>query len=129
MNPAFQKARFHANPPVEGIPESFWIITACNPEGVEIPPAENALRTEAFRVQLVEHGLRHFSVSGYDPDSPHREPGFGIVCEPATALAFGRQWEQVAIFRVGRGEVTLVSCGDPAEEWPVGSWIARADVV
>jgi hypothetical protein len=128
MNPAYKKARLRAEVPLEELPESFWIITVCNPEGVTIPEEENVVRTEAFRAQLVDHGLRHFPVMGYDPDSPHREPGFGVVCERAIALSFGRQWDQEAIFHGDHGEVILVSCGEFAEDCPLGSWVSKADV-
>ncbi len=127
MNPDYRKTRFHVEPPPDGLPGSFAVITPCNPNGVLIAAEENSVRTEAFRIQLLEHGLQHFPVTGYDPDSPHREQGFGVVCEPAVALDFGRQWEQEAIFRVEHGGVVLISCGDPAEEWALGSWLSRVD--
>jgi hypothetical protein len=128
MNPVYKKARLRAEIPPEGLPDSFWVITVCNPGGVTIPGEENGVRTEAFRAQLLDHGLRHFPVMGYDPDSPHREPGFGVVCERAIALSFGRQWEQEAIFHVHQGEVILVSCGETGEECSLGSWVSKADV-
>jgi hypothetical protein len=127
MNPLYLKTRFLADTPHDGLPESFAVITACNPDGIPISEEENAVRTESFRIQLLEHGLHFFPVTGFDPDSPHREQGFGVVCEAATAMAFGRQWEQEAIYRVEQGEVILVSCGEPPEEIPLGSWLSRVD--
>ena len=128
MNPAYHKARFRVGGLTEVLPPKFWVITAENPDGVVISGEENAARTEAFRGQLGSLGLEYFSVAGYDPDSPHREEGFAVVCDGVTAHSLGSQWEQEAIFRVENGEVILVSCADLAEEWPLGPWLARLDL-
>ncbi len=127
MNPDYLKTRFRFSAPPEGLPASFAVITACNPDGVPISPDENAARTEAFRSQLAECGHRIFPVTGFDPDSPHHEAGFGVVCEKSTALGFGRQWEQDAIFWVEDGDVWIVSCIDPSEEVILGNWVSLAD--
>ena len=129
MNPAYRHARFRVGElPGGGLPERFSIVTACNPHGRTHPEAENALRTETLRQHLVDENLDHFSVTGYDLQSPHAEPGFGIVCEPSVALALGRVWEQEAIFNVHQGEVSLVPCFDPrAEIISIGRWEDLAD--
>ncbi len=108
MNPAYQHARFRAKLPHGGLPESFAVITACNPEGRTISQAENDERTRQLRTQVTKLGLDHFPVTGFDPKSPHEEAGFGVVCDDATACAFGDQWMQEAIYQVKRGEVSLV---------------------
>ncbi len=127
MNPDYLKTRFRFSAPPEGLPESFAVITACNPDGVPISADENVARTETFRNQLAECGHRFFPVTGFDPDSPHHEAGFGVVCEKSTALAFGRQWEQEAIFWVENGVVLLVSCSDSVEVVEIGAWSSRVD--
>lgn len=108
MNPAYRQARFRAELPHGGLPESFAVITACNPDGKTISDAENRRRTGEFRQQLIQHGHDHFPVTGYDDNSPHEEAGFGIVCDDATACRFGDELRQEAIFQVTRGEVSLV---------------------
>ena len=91
MNPAYRKTLFRVGASLGACPADFAVVTVCNPDGVVVPDAENAARTEAFRRQLVECGLRHFPVSGYDPDGPHVEGGFGIECDRNVALSFGRR--------------------------------------
>ena len=39
----------------------------------------------------------------------------------------GREWRQEAIFRVVNGEVALVSCETPGEEYPLRSWVEMVD--
>jgi hypothetical protein len=109
------------------MPDSFGVVTACNPDGIATTDAENISRAEAFRERLESLGLVHFPVTGYDPQTPHEEAGFGVVCDLVVALAFGREWKQEAIFWVQLGQVTLVSCGPDSEDFPLGAWSDRAD--
>lgn len=123
----FHKARLRAKLPAGGLPDSFVIITVWNPLDVTISPEENAARSEEFRKELEAAQFAHFPVTGYDPMSSHLEEGFGVICDLETALAFGRKWEQLAIFRVKDGEVYLVSCSPSAKEFPPRSWESMAD--
>lgn len=127
MNPAYRYARFRAELPHGGLPESFAVITACNPEGRTIPPAENETRTREFRRQLVHRGLGHFPVTGFDPRSPHEEAGFGVLCDLETAYAMGKEWRQEAVFWIHRGEVNLIHCGPRMESEPLKRWADMAD--
>lgn len=138
MNPAYSQARFRAELPHGSLPESFAVITACNPEGKCLPDAENIALTSSFEARLRELGLDHFPVTGYDAGSPHAEPGFGIVCDLATAMSLGDSLAQEAIFRVHRGVVTLIPLrngGTPIPvadrrlecHLPLGPWSARTD--
>lgn len=111
MNPAYRHARLRAELPHGGLPESLAVITACNLQGTTIPDEENAARTEESRRQLVRLGLDHFPVAGFDPHSPHKEPGFGVTCDLATAYAMGNAFEQEAAFWIHRGQVTLIPIG------------------
>ena len=126
MNPAYRKTLFHIGRTMRDSPETFAVVTVCNPDGVVVSAAENAVRTETFQSHLDECGLQHFSVTGYDPDGPHEEPGFGIECDKATALSLGRQWEQEAIFWIECGRLLLVSCKN-GDEIDLGAWAARVD--
>lgn len=108
MNPAYSHARFRAKLPHDGLPEAFAVITACNPEGKTTSQAENDERTRQFQAQFAQLGLDHFTVTGFDLKSPHEEAGFGVVCDDATACAFGDQWMQEAIYHVKRGVISLI---------------------
>jgi hypothetical protein len=108
MNPAYRHARFRAELPHGGLPESFAVITVCNPEWKTIQDKENAARIEEFRKELLKRGVDHFPVTGFDPHSPHEEPGLGLICSPASAWVIGHALDQEAIFQVLRGEVSLI---------------------
>lgn len=127
MNPAYRHARFRAELPSGGLPESFAVITACNPEGKTVPPAENETRIREFQGQLVHRGLGHFPVTGFDPRSPHEEAGFGVLCDLETAYAMGKEWRQKAVFWIHRGEVNLIHCGPQMEPEPLKRWADMAD--
>lgn len=122
MNPAYRHARFRAELPHGGLPESFCVVTACNPDGRTIADEENRKRTEILREQLVGLGLDHFLVTGFDAASSHQEAGFGMVCDLPQAYALGQAWRQEAIFRIHRGKVSLVSCGEGMETEEIGTW-------
>lgn len=108
MNDAYNHARFRAELPDSGLPESFAIITACNPNGKTISDEENLVKTEGLRQQLVKLGYLHFPVTGYDAQSPHEEAGFGVLCDFKTASSIGHALLQEAIFIVERGIVSLI---------------------
>lgn len=122
MNPAYRYTRFRAELPHGGLPESFCVVTACNPDGRIIADEENEKRTEALREQLAGLGLDHFPVTGFDAASSHEEAGFGMVCNLPQAYAMGQAWRQEAIFQIHRGRVSLVSCGEEMESELLGTW-------
>jgi hypothetical protein len=127
LNPAYRHARFRAELPHGGLPESLCIVTACNPDGRTIAAAENEGRTAAFRKQLAKLGLDHFPVTGFDAHSTHEEAGFGIVCELEAAYAMGNAFLQEAIFHIHRGKVSLVACGKTMTQEPLQDWVAMAE--
>ena len=122
MNPAYRHARFRAELPHGGLPESFCVVTACNPDGRTIADEENEKRTVALREQLIGQGLDHFPVTGFDAASSHQEKDFGMVCELPQAYAMGQAWRQEAIFQIHRGRISLVSCGEGMETEEIGAW-------
>lgn len=126
MNPAYRHARFRAGLPYGGLPESFAVITACNPNGETISDEANAERTRQFETQLCKLGLIHFPVTGYDPQSDHAEPGFGVLCDEATAYGIGNGYLQEAVFQVRRNQVTLISCDQERGQVPLGKWTEMA---
>ena len=118
----YARALLRGDVPEGGWPESFGVVTACDPEGTPMPPEVNATRTEGFRLELVERGLRHFRLNGYDPDSDHVEPGFGVVCGKQEALALGCEWNQIAIFWGEDGWIWLIFCEEGGEEVRLRKW-------
>lgn len=120
--PGYFGARLDVEVPDDGLPEEFWVITACDPDGVVMEPEVNERRTLDFRSELLEAGLMFFPVTGYDPEGSHREPGFGIVTGEEDALEAGRRLEQIAVYQVTEGGVWLVFCGEPPERFFVRPW-------
>jgi len=127
MNPAYYQARFRAELPHYGLPESFAIITACNPDGKPSPEKKNAGHTRRLQKELARLAFDHFPVTGYDPGSSHAESGFGVVCDATTGISLGDSFHQEAVFHVHRGEVALIACGTRREKVPLGPWAALAD--
>ncbi len=100
-------------------------MTVWNPDGETISAEENAARTIRFSEQLQERGLEHFPVTGFDPESDHLEPGFGIMCGRKEALELGREWGQEAVFVIENEEMWLVACGQDDEPEALGSFKRR----
>lgn len=122
--PGYFGAKLDVEIPAEGLPEEFWVITACDPDGVEMEPEVNEKRTSDFRDELLAVGATFFPVTGYDPrpGKTHREPGFGIVTGEKKALEWGRRLEQIAVYQVGAEGVWLVFCGETPERFFVRNW-------
>jgi len=116
INELFQNARWRAEEPKDGWPESFGVVTAWNPNGKIISDEENAERTEALRKDLDNRELLYFPVTGYALDSDHYEDGFGIVCGRDETIRLGQEWEQLAVFWMDDGWVWLIFCDRDREE-------------
>ena len=112
----FQNARWRADEPESGWPESFGVVTAWNPNGKIISDKENAARMEALRKNLDRQKLRQFPVTGYALDSDHHEDGFGVVCGRGQTIELGKEWEQLAVFLIEDGWVWLIFCDPDGEE-------------
>jgi len=127
MNPAYAQARLRAELPQGALPESFAVITACNPNGETQADHLNKKANDELRLQFDKLGYDHFPVTGYDTSSPHEEPGFGVVCPEATASRIGSTLGQQAIFHIHRGQISLIACGHNSDRSPLGPWSSRVD--
>lgn len=128
MASLYSKARFKdVIPPVAGLPDCFTVVTACNPHGITIPDGENENLTASLATRLDLLGLSCFPVTGYDPDSTHGEPGFGVICGQETGVSLGKEFRQVAVFLVENAFVHLVSCGEGSEVIALKPWSAMCD--
>jgi hypothetical protein len=125
LNPIYITTRFKVEWPHHGRPLRFGVVTAWNPDGRDVSPAENALAHARLRARLEEESRVFFSVTGGSPDFSHAEPGYGIVfasCQEAVAL--GRAFRQEAVFWVEADRLQLVSCAYGQAE-DLGAWSAR----
>ncbi|RYD19749.1 MAG: DUF3293 domain-containing protein [Verrucomicrobiaceae bacterium] len=76
MADAYSKARFKdVVLPAGGLPDSFCVVTAWNPDGNVLSVEENELRGRELSERLDTLQLPYFPVTGYDPDSPHGGTG------------------------------------------------------
>ena len=95
-----------------GWPAHFWIITAYPPTGEKAPsPARLAeLDAELVDALRAEGVTAPHLVTGGSPDGKHAEPGWAAALSTEAALRLGRQFRQVAVFRVEAGRLAVVDC-------------------
>jgi hypothetical protein len=107
---------FSTNPPVEidlrelpparaiadlaasGYDQPFAVLTAFDPRGHDLSPAENEARQRDLDVRLTKGGHEFVSVEACSPDRSHCESSFAIVMPQEKAIALARELGQVAIF-------------------------------
>lgn len=109
------------------LPGRFIVVTACNPDGLEAPPAWNEAADARLLAELTREGLPCFRVTGGARDRSHLEPGWGIAVDapeplgPHLSLAYG----QLAFFWVTNGDVWLVDT-ETGQRRFVAPWRERA---
>ncbi len=124
---------FLATEPPEGWPETFAIVTGCNPvrelHEPDHSPDEQAVQNEARNARLLQtlrdENLNPFPVVGASPDLLHQEPGYGfatVALPLAARLANGcKQW---GFFWV-QPDGIYICIDDSGVGWYVGSWASR----
>lgn len=119
---AFNKARFQGDPPNDGWPVRFVVITAYNPDARIVTQTGNSAADRSLEKHLQQDGMRIFRVIGGSQDRLHEEPGWGFV-PPNDEYVVGlcRQYQQLAYFEVVDGAVLLVNALDESCHL-VGSW-------
>jgi hypothetical protein len=81
-----------------GLGQPFAIVTAFDPRGENLSPAENVKRTEMLDARLRSSGYRFVPVDCCSPDKSHCECSFAVAMPQDEALDLARELEQVAIF-------------------------------
>jgi hypothetical protein len=81
-----------------GLGQPFAIITAFNPRGENVSPAENEKNTRELATRLRSSSYRFAQVDACSPDRSHCECSFAVVMLQDEALDLARELEQVAIF-------------------------------
>lgn len=78
-------------------------LTACNPKGVLLGDAENALRMSALRAALHAQGWRFDDGKGRDPEGiwPGEDSVLVWGMGPDMAVRWGLQWQQNAVLWCG----------------------------
>lgn len=78
--------------------QPFAIMTAFDPRGKNLSPAENEKRTQELDTRLRSSKYRFEKVDCCSPDRSHCECSFAVVMPQEKALDLAREMEQVAIF-------------------------------
>ncbi len=81
-----------------GLDQSFAIMTAFDPRGENLSPAENEKRMQLLDKRLRSSGYRFAPVECCSPDRSHCECSVAVVMPQERALDLAREMEQVAIF-------------------------------
>lgn len=121
----YKEAWFVTDLPSDGLPESFGIVTAFNPNGCEETPAKNNSADTKLQDHLENAGLQHFRVTGGSQDSNIKEPGFGIVATSIDEIRdLSLQFKQEAFFWVENGTIFLYKTDSQHGE-EIAPWTKR----
>ncbi len=125
-NPHYFDTVFYGDPPAEGWPSNFAILTACNPRhNRHATRQQNAEANAKLHHALEAKGYRPFPVTGAATDFSHQEEGWGFTgasLEIATKLC--ADFDQDAYFWVENGEIFLATDAS-GQGWPAGRWNER----
>jgi len=81
-----------------GFGQPFAVLTAFDPRGHDLSPAENEARKRDLDRRLKAEGHRFANVDACSPDRSHCERSVAVVVPQATAMDLARELGQVAIF-------------------------------
>jgi hypothetical protein len=81
-----------------GLGRPFAIMTAFDPRGENLSPAENKKRKHELDERLRSSGYRFAQVDCCSPDRSHCECSIAVVMPQQEAVDLARELEQVAIF-------------------------------
>lgn len=97
--------------PGDGRP--FHIITAHNPAGNMSSAGDNASAQSRLAARAAESALEYYAAAGGDRAWEHVEPGLAVVgLDREQACAFGREFDQDAIFEWSPTGLAVLSCTD-----------------
>ncbi|GAC1416600.1 MAG: hypothetical protein NVSMB53_15550 [Gemmatimonadaceae bacterium] len=81
-----------------GFGQPFAILTAFDPGGRDLSPAENEKRKRELDERLAAGGYKFAHVAACSPDRVHCECSVAVVMPQERAINLARELEQVAIF-------------------------------
>ena len=81
-----------------GFGAPFAIMTAFDPRGDDLSPAENERRRRDLEQRLERSGYKFVAVDCCSPDRSHCECSVAVVMPQEDAIELARELEQVAIF-------------------------------
>lgn len=81
-----------------GFGQPFAVLTAFDPRGRDLSPAENERRRRELEERLTAEGYKFAHVDAFSPDRAHCERSVAVVMPQERAIELAREMEQVAIF-------------------------------
>ena len=125
MNPAYFETRFLTNDTKDSWTKECHIITAYNPMDNQLPEIENRLRNQKLKEQIKLSGFDCFPVTGVSMDLTHQEPSFFTNASRKKSLAWGRAFEQRAIFGIKQDKLSIIPCLQGEKPIYIGSFQDR----
>ncbi len=81
-----------------GLGQPFAVLTAFDPRGQNLSPAENEKRRCELDARLTAEGYKFAHVDACSPDRSHCECSVAVLMPQEKAIALARELEQVALF-------------------------------
>lgn len=125
INPAYFETRFCRNDSEDSWPQEGHIITAYNPMDNQLSEIENRLRNQKLKEQIRLSGFDCFSITGVSIDLTHQEPSFFTNASGKKSLAWGRAFEQRAIFGIKQDKLSIIPCLQEGDPIHIGSFQDR----
>ena len=125
MNPAYFETRFCRDDSEDSWPQEGHIITAYNPMDIHLSEIENRLRNQKLKEQIRLSGFDCFAITGVSIDLNHQEPSFFTNASEKKSLAWGRAFEQRAIFGIKQDKLSIIPCLQEGPPIYIGSFQDR----
>ena len=110
MNNKYFETVFLKHKLTDEFPESFAIVTACNPMDQILSQADNGKRNQKLLDTLNLRGQFLFPIIGSSPDLTHQEPSHIMHASRREALELGIMFGQRAIFWVSKDLLEIIEC-------------------
>jgi hypothetical protein len=127
MRDFYFKTRFVVADSLAAFPNQFAIITGYATTGEQWSDGENLAADEALRRELETVCGRVLRITGYSPETLHREPGWLAALPWQIACDLGLRFRQDAIYYVIGDDLSVTLCNERRQLHPVGKFRERID--
>ena len=110
MNDKYFETIFLNFDKADELPETFAVLTACNPMDQPLGNEENKERNLELLQSLGDRGKTFALITGSSPDHSHQEPSFLVHCSRQDAVKLGATFSQRAIFWVNADQLEIIEC-------------------
>ena len=124
MKEEYANTFFHLGFREEFLPNSFAIVTACNPMDEKLSEEVNHLRNERLKNNLKSRNFLALPVLGKSLDGLHEEKSFCVNCTKEEAVSLAESYDQRAIFWIDEDNLEIIDCKLAEVEF-LGSFKAR----